>query len=378
MIQFTYGQCKMEWYLTRQDPTSQQPSTRSVPSFLPKNETHAILYGGYLEHIVINRPDSNNTFYNDIFIMNAENPDLIKWTQIQKADSSPEPIPRAYSCVVYSKSLDALYVYGGFTYNPQFTQINFFSDIWKFEFANLTWTLIQENGPAGNRAGMGCDILADENVVYLTYGTVNTLSNALNDTWMWELETNTWTLLTNISEVNRPTSRSLHVFRVIGSTHDFLFFDGLSLRSINNTNRFSEVWIFHSDTATWQQNVVNNPPAPRGTFAYTLTSEKWFFMHSGDFEETNITENCLPPLECIDPADPTDESFFMKFKDGSSKWTDELELAHSTPPLRHASIVNLEPNLYLVGGMDWSGKNGVGEEYNYFTYSIILTAKYFN
>lgn len=374
---------KNQWYIAQQNDDSQHPSPRSVPFFTALNSTHAILYGGFLEHIEDNSLTNcgDNAFYNDIYILDASNPELAFWTRINNAsDSIAPPAGRAYGCVVYSPNLNSLFLYGGIAFSKEFDEVTSYGDSWSFNLTSLEWTLIEAAAPPGNLSGIDCDIVSETDTVYLTHGTLNSLANFQNKTWKWDLHTNTWTLLFNNAS-DKPASRALNVFRRIPHTNEFLFFDGLVLTSHDASKavHFTDVWRFNINTLVWMNQTVINPPSARGSFGYALTSTRWFFMYGGDISTNrSIADNCFPPLECYTSVDPNHEAYFLRlFFPNVVDWSDELDFDFSPPSLRHSSIAVLPPNLYLVGGMDWSGKNGVGEQYNFYTWTVTLPDFYF-
>jgi len=376
---------KMQWHLTNQDENSQHPSPRSVSFLKEINDTHAILFGGYLEIVednsLINHGD--NQFYNDVYILDTTNPARVNWTRIDNASASI-PQGRAYGCVVYSHNFNSLFLYGGITFGKTKTNFTSYSDSWQFDLNTRTWTLLQMNTPPGNLSGIDCDIIRESDTVYLTHGTKNSFNNFQNDTWKWDLATNTWTLLNNASTEIRPSSRAQSVFRRIPNTNEFLFFDGLVLTSTDASKavHLTDVWRFDVNTLKWTNQTILNAPSSRGNFAYTLTSHRWFFLFGGDISTNKTTSsNCLPPLKCYTSVDPNKEAYFMQILPANLAivaWTGKLDFDFSLPSNRHASIAVFPPNLYLVGGMDWSGKNGVGEEYNYYTWTINLFNYYFH
>jgi len=358
-----------------------------VPFFKSINHTTAILYGGFLEHIEDNSVTNcgDNEYYNDVYILNATDPGLINWTKIEiSPDSIDPPVGRAYGCVVYSHNFNSLFLYGGIAFDKEFTMISNFADSWRFDLTTRNWTLLDHSATPGNLSGVDCDIVRSQDKVYLTHGTKNKLNNFQNDTWEWDLTTNTWTLLNNGSTAIRPSSRALSVFKHIPTTNEFLFFDGLVLTSSDASKavHFTDVWRFNLTSFSWTNQTVFNSPSDRGNFASVLTSHQWFFMFGGDISSNkSIADNCFPPLECYTAVDPNNESYFQKLLSADLAivdWSDELELDFTPPPLRHSSIAVLKPNLYLTAGMGWSGKNGVGEEYNYYTWSVTLADHYFN
>jgi len=224
---------------------------------------------------------------------------------------------------------------------------------------------------------MGCDYI--DGSVIMTHGCFNSIISYKNDTWRWDLADNTWTLL-DTSTV-RPIARSSHTFKRIPGMNKFLLANGQVIVSPIVDSVSTDVWIFDYDTLQWKQSVVSNvPQPPHDSYAEAITSSKWFFMAGGDADGNKTVANtCFPPLQCRVPVTPTNTNYFLRLKldEDEAIWEDDESFEHSVPPHRRASIVILEPYLYLVGGMDWNGKNGVGEIYNPYTWAIQLKNKYF-
>jgi N-acetylneuraminic acid mutarotase len=279
--------------------------------------------------------------------------------------------------VVYSPEEDALFSYGGVAYPSNYSSFQFFSDTWVFRFSTNTWSQLAATVAPGARAGMGCDYI--DGSVIMTHGSLNTILSFKNETWRWDLGTNTWTLL-DTSTV-RPIARSSQTFKRIPGTNKFLFANGQVILSPIVDSVLTDVWIFDSDTLEWKQSVVSNvPQPPHDSYAEVMTSNKWFLMAGGDADgNKTVVNTCFPPLQCRVPVTPTKTNYFLRLKLDleEADWEDDEEFEHSVPPHRRASIVILEPYLYLVGGMGWNGKNGVGEIYNPYTWAIQLKNKYF-
>jgi hypothetical protein len=362
------------WYLTVQDEDSFPPSVRVGSSFIHKNTTHAILYGGYYERIAMYRGE--NIFYNEIFILDASNPNLLKWTKIDPLGLAA-PVPRAFSCVVYSPEEDALFVYGGVSYPSNYSRFSFYSDSWVFSFSTNTWSQLDTVAAPGALTGMGCDYI--DRTVIMTHGCLNSILAYKNDTWRWDLATNTWTLLD--TSTIRPRARSLTTFKRIPGSNKFILANGQVVVSPIVDSVLTDIWIFDSDTLNWSQSVVNNVPQPsHDSYAEALTSNKWFLMAGGDADgNKTVADTCFPPLQCRVPATPTDTNYFLRLnlEKEEANWEDDEAFERSVPPHRRASIVVLEPYLYLVGGMNWNGKHGIGEMYNPYTWAIQLKKKYF-
>jgi hypothetical protein len=371
------------WYVTRyhKDSFRPTPNARSLPIFLKYNETHAFLFGGYRERI--SNALGRNTFYNDMWWMDASNPELIKWSKIE--NNTMPPSPRGYECGVYSSKLDAFFLYGGLVYpgvriegvilNP--------GEIWVFHFSNFSWSLLDPVSPAGPRGGHQCEMdLSGDNAI-VTQGIPDnetSFNSFISDVWKWNLATNTWTNIT-LETGNRPVGRWLFSFERFPGTNIFLLLHG---KRILNEYR-TDIWKFDADTYEWTElSVTDQPNPPKELAAYALTSKKWLLMMGGDADgNLTLTETCPPPLNpCFAIVNPTDDNFFLRLNlhSNSADWdiSEPQVFEHRTTPHRHGVIVKMKPYLYFYGGHDWDGTHGIGEIFNTLLWANKLPNKYWD
>jgi hypothetical protein len=292
--------------------------------------------------------------------------------------------------VDYSPQLDALFLYGGVTFDANLMNQVFFSDSWKFSFQTRSWTLLNSSSSPGFRAGMGCTFI--DGYIYMTHGLLlNTFASPQSTTWKWHLESNVWTQLVIPATSPVPSGRFKLIFERFPENNDLIFFgEGESVTAQFQELLFNDLWTFNRQTLEWKQFTIRDAPeALRDTYAYALTSDRWFLTHSGD-SRTNETlaDTCHPPLICKIRATPTDDTFFLhlKMNDNNNNpnnmiadWGVEEDFEFRSPPLRRAVLVIFPPTrrVFLVAGYNWNGKNGIGEIYNPYTWVIKLKDKYF-
>jgi len=379
---FIYSLGEYGWYVARIHPDSFRPSPapRSMAQFIKKNDTHAIFYGGYREKIAWNTGE--NIFYNDMYLVDVSNPELIKWTRVNYAPSSPVPNARSYECAVYSEIEDAFFMYGGLLYTSNFSTTIILGDSWVYHFSTNTWTLLDALAPAGYRAGHGCALdSSGENVIVL-HGIKDNDTDPINATSIWKLSDNTWTHLPPATV--GPLGRWLFGWQRIPGTNNFLMINGRipSFGLPRNQTYRTDIWALNGDNYQWTELVVTNvqdPPFELSTFA--LTSSKWLLMSGGDADgNKTVAETCKPPLICRTVVTPQDTNYFLRLNFNSSPqrgdWEDEAEFDHTTTRHRHAAIVLMKPYIYMYGGHDWDGQHGIGEIYNTLLWAIKLPNKY--
>jgi len=360
--------------LAKQKEGSFQPSPRSYPQMMKKNETHGILFAGWLECIAYNH--CNSTFFSDMYILDLSNPSLINWIKVQY-NGNVVPPPRATACVTYDPVTDAVYLYGGVSYTAAFTDFIFFGDSWVFHFSTRSWTQLDVLAPPGTRDGMGCDLRNGN--VYVTHG-VTLGSIFFNDTWMWNVASNTWSLLP--TSLSRPIGRFQMEFNRIPNSHLFLFANGQLTPSPTQTAFLTDVWTFDSNSLIWTQFEVTNVPLPaRAAAAYALTSSKYLFMMGGDdyLSNTTVDDTCPEPLDCVVRLKPTDDTFILRLKlnQETANWQPS-DFTLNIPPNRKGGTMIIEPYVIFTGGLGWDGKNAVGEIYNEYTWILELSSQYFS
>jgi len=363
------------WYVTRLNPDSFRPtpSSRSMIQFIKKNNTHAILFGGYRERIAWNL--GPNVFYNDMYFLDVSNPQLLKWTKVTYNPSSPVPTARSYECAVYSEIEDAFFMYGGLIYTSNFSTPVVFGDSWVYRFSTNTWTQLDAVAPPGYRAGHGCALDSSGQNVIMLHGVPDNVSAPVNTVSVWNLATNTWKELPP-STVG-PIGRWLFGWYRIPDTNNFLMVNG---RIPGNQVYLTDIWVLNGDNYQWSQlEVSNTQNPPHEVAAYALTSSKWFLMSGGDADgNKTVADTCKPPLICRTVVTPQDTNFFLQLNLNAQRadWEDEAGFDHTSTPHRHATIVVMKPYLYMYGGHDWDGQHGIGEIYNTLTWGLKLSNKY--
>jgi len=341
--------------------------------FVKKNNTHAILFGGYRERIAWNL--GPNVFYNDMYFLDVSNPQLLKWTKVTYNPSSPVPEARSYECAVYSEIEDAFFMYGGLIYTSNFSTTVVFGDSWVYRFSTNTWTQLDAVAPPGYRAGHGCALDSSGQNVIMLHGVPDNVSAPVNTVSVWNLATNTWKELPP-STVG-PIGRWLFGWYRIPDTNNFLMVNG---RIPRNQVYKTDIWVLNGDNYQWSQLEVSNiQNPPHEVAAFALTSSKWFLMSGGDADgNKTVADTCKPPLLCRTVVTPQDTNFFLQLNLNAKRadWEDEAGFDHTSTPHRHATIVVMKPYLYMYGGHDWDGQHGIGEIYNTLTWGLKLSNKY--
>jgi len=196
----------------------------------------------------------------------------------------------------------------------------------------------------------------------------------INETWRWEVDSNTWTKLDTSAE--RPSFGFKSAWGLIPETNKFLFVGGTAAG-----DSLDQIWDLDINTLTWSSYEKTNVPNPmREDFGWAITSNKWFLMTGGDAEgNLTLEDTCNDEFhDCFFVTNPTDTNYFLRLRISQKRadWEDDAEFDTNLAPIRRGVIVKAKPYLYLVGGLDWEGQNEIGETYNPYTWAIKLANKY--
>jgi hypothetical protein len=147
-------------------------------------------------------------------------------------------------------NLSCIFVYGDYMYALLFGATNL--EVKRLDLTTLTWSsTISCTGTCSDRAYTTVELYG--NVLYLFGGTTNgSSSGAVNDTYTFNLETNTWTLETTSG--TPPTARYGHHGVVYGG---YLYiYGGMDYTDVNRLNLSTNAWslVTTSGTGAGQTN----------------------------------------------------------------------------------------------------------------------------
>lgn len=103
------------------------------------------------------------------------------WTEMMPSSS---PSAREYHSMVYNLKFDKVILFGGFSGT-------YLSDTWVYDLESNIWTNMNPVNPPDGRAEHSMVYDSDLDMIVL-FGGYNG-SSSLNDTWVYDLDTNTWT-----------------------------------------------------------------------------------------------------------------------------------------------------------------------------------------
>jgi len=163
------------------------------------------------------------------------------WTRM---NPSNPPSPREKMAMAYDSESDRIILFGG-NAGP-----TIFNETWEYDFNTDTWTqLSPPTSPPGIcAAAMVCDSKRDRMILF----GGSSVSGILNDTWAYDLNTNTWS---NLNPSNPPPARHSHCMAYDSESDRVVLFGGYNGRYLHDT------WEYDPSTNAWiQRSPASHPP----------------------------------------------------------------------------------------------------------------------
>jgi len=170
--------------------------------------------------------------------------------------------------------------------------------------SDFSWTLMPTSIAPPTRASFDM-VYDDARKVSILFGGINIdLKMKFNDTWVYNLTSNEWT---DVTPTVSPPARSNHAMVFDNASNLVVLFGGHD----DNYNKFNDTWVYDVGTNTWTKRYPISAPAPRIEHAMAYDSinnlivlfggrgkgdmlfrdDTWIYDVS-----TNIWTNVTPPL----------------------------------------------------------------------------------
>lgn len=126
-------------------------------------------------------------------------------------------------------------------------------ETWSYDYSKNEWTnLTPSTHPlSGYETGMAYDSKRDSIVLF---GGIYNGGTRLNDTWIYDLNNNTWSM---VQTINSPSRRNMQVMVYDSASDRIILFGGEDMYGLED-----ETWIFDIQNNTWtKMNVTSKPHA---------------------------------------------------------------------------------------------------------------------
>lgn len=261
------------------------PTTRQV-----------ILFGGVLKEY---GPQLNDTW--------AYDPATQIWTELKPEGSVPSL--RSSFAMAYDSDNERVILFGGWS-NDTSAHLN---DTWAYDPATNTWNNLEPVGDVPSMRGSHSMAYDPVQKKIVLFGGMDA-DAYLNDTWVYDFATNTWTGITPVADV--PTMRSGHRMTYDPTSGTIVLFGGW-----DGTAYFDDTWSFDVATSTWTDlSPVGNVPMARDSHSFIYDAATQELVLFGGFVGAADVGNDtwsfgmggeISTIEVLPPLDPSmDEEMF--------------------------------------------------------------------
>ncbi len=234
----------------------------------------------------------------------AYDPDTNTWEN--RGALNPPPA-RWGSRMAYDAESDVAVLFGGsdlYTGEP-------LGDTWAYDYESNTWTHLQplNSPPPHHFTDLAYHEANDRIVMFGGFDFVDGAYVLLNDTWAFDVNTNTWT---ELNPAAPPAPRAYHTLAYESRSGKIVMFGGI----LDETNwpyepAIDETWVFDLDAVVWTQKSSEKVASPRGwhqmvgtgkrvvlfgggpsrfaynaeTYAYSSHTNKWKLITCDDGED---------------------------------------------------------------------------------------------
>lgn len=272
------GNNKGDWTILNTQGNAPGPRTTITARAFGNN---IFTFGGFLENLESNSTEPN-VFYNDVYRFKTSNK---RWT---KMDPQPDPEhgfppPRAFA--ISGVDGKDMVVGFGINYTPDFSQVEVFNDLWAYSTNKNKWKLLRANnsplpGP-GPRAQSAAEML--DGKLYL-YGGINGYFGSEEDTWVYDMDTDTWTEVVNAVHPS-PRYGTAHALdedynRMWMYSGERTVFEGYNVNfEYAQPDAF---WYLDLDTLEWHEVTPHASMPDRNNGNGAVWYDGLFFLFGGD------------------------------------------------------------------------------------------------
>ncbi|MHA2081939.1 MAG: Kelch repeat-containing protein [Candidatus Thorarchaeota archaeon] len=179
-----------------------------------------------------------------------------------KLAPSTKPPGRAEAPLVYDSNRDRIVVFGGM---HDLSTLESLNDTWIFDYNTNNWTeLFPASTPGARRAhGIAYDIESDKIVMFGGRDAYD------NRTWVYDPATNEWQAM---SPAFSPSARSEHKMVYDSESDRIILFGGHHVVG-NNHSFFSDTWAYSYNSDTWENLTDSTHPSGRAAYSFAYDSE---------------------------------------------------------------------------------------------------------
>jgi len=297
---------------------------------------HLFVFGGLWDSFI----NATNTFYKTLWKFNS----LTDSWSIQ--DTGTGPSERAFHGAAVSPLTADMFVYGGITYNGDFSNITIYGDFWRWDFFGHNWasvTLFPGSPNPGPRADFGMTSVGGQ--LYMFGGIRNEFFTDTNELWRFNPLTRIWTLLkAESTDGSSPSPRHAVEFVASEFQHKIYLYGGEI--TAEGFAIASDTWVYNVLTNTWTDITPSDPHniEPPRFYSGTALIGRKLALYGGD--SPGGIDGCGAPF----PQNPQNDTW--EFDTITKVWTRLFPIV-SPPRLKRLAGASIGTCFFIHGGFDF-------------------------
>jgi N-acetylneuraminic acid mutarotase len=226
---------------------------------------------------------------------NVEYGDIVGWIRYSSMGSihlvnvdGPTPPSRGYHQMTYDVESDRVILFGGLVGPPPNPLLN---DTWSYEVSTNTWTkMAPAQSPAPGEGPLAYDIQSDRAILFL--GTIGWPPEEVpSETWAYDFNTDTWT---NLEPSTAPPPLLGERMVYDEESNRMILFGGIDSMEFATHGRIvftNETWAYDFDANTWTQMEpeVSPPGVNYFPMAYDAGADRIILIGSNALDITDDT-----------------------------------------------------------------------------------------
>ncbi|MCK5146201.1 carbohydrate binding domain-containing protein [bacterium] len=199
------------------------------------------------------------------------------------------------------------------------TYATWLNDTWIYDYSENSWTELFPATSPSKRRSLAMAYIGDDKVLLFGGFTGIVSDGQLDDTWLFDLSENNWTLM---NPYTKPSTRESHSMAYLGGNFVLLFGGKYSL----NSSVFypDDTWLYNLSTDFWTQLNPTTNPSGRKMHDMAYIGEHRVVLYGGSDgkDETWVydlgTDSWTEDMNDINPGDRFGHGFSETSMDGSS------------------------------------------------------------
>ncbi len=250
------------------------------------------------------------------------------WTNVTPPSS---PAGRYGHAMVYVSGNNKIVSFGGWD-----TSI-LTNETWVYDTSSNTWT---NNNPASSPSARRYHAMAYDsaNNKVVMFGGSESVSTLVNDTWIYDPSSNTWTL---INTTVAPSKRQYHAMAYDSASNKVVLFGGW------DGDYDNETWIFDTATGKWTNVTPAASPSPRSNSRMVYDSKNdMMIIFGGNEAGTGWTTDT------------------WTYKTSSNTWTEMFPVNSPSPRYGHSMAYDSAKDRTVLYGGHYGNRLGDTWTYN--------------